>query len=71
MSIRGRLQKLEAAAGGLPCASCGLLPTGPGFIVYGKLEGPETCASCGRPLYFVVEVVERRTPPEPGTLTWP
>jgi hypothetical protein len=65
VSIRGRLQRLEVAAGGLPCASCGLLPTGPGFTVYGEPEGPQTCEACGRPLYFVIEVAG------PGVLSWP
>jgi hypothetical protein len=68
-----RVGRPDLGAGGLPCASCGLLPTGPGFVVYGKPEGLKTCASCGRPLHFVIEVSGPGTDrePGPGVLTWP
>jgi hypothetical protein len=56
---RSRLRRLEAKAQAQPCRECGLRPDGPGRIVYDHIpEGSEEyCPSCGRALWFIIEVV--------------
>jgi hypothetical protein len=61
--IKSRLRRIEVAARtGARCAGCGFAPASPGRIVYSdgpaRVDPSEQCASCGRRLWFVIEVVQ-------------
>jgi hypothetical protein len=74
---RSKLRQLEAKSRAQPCLECGLKPDGPGYIVYDhRPEGSEEyCPSCGRPLWFIIEVVRDGSGDEEdeggGALRWP
>ena len=72
---RGRLRRLEAKSRAQPCQECGLKPDGPGYIVYDhRPEGREEyCSSCGRALWFIIEVVRDVSGDDEGGggLRWP
>ena len=66
MTVKSRLERVEAAARGGRCERCGPYSDGPGRIALrddglpreGFPEDPEErCDSCGRPLLCVIEVV--------------
>jgi hypothetical protein len=56
------LSDYEAGRGELPCEGCGLPPSDPhGYVTYDVPEGepegePERCGTCGRRMWFVIEV---------------
>jgi len=58
--IRNRLRRAEASVRRGPCPECKLPPDGPGRIVLDHIsEGAEEfCLWCGRPLWFVIRVVQ-------------
>jgi len=61
--IKSRLRRVMAAARTeICCLACGFPPAASGRIVYDhRPEGSEeSCARCGRPLWFVIEVVKER-----------
>jgi hypothetical protein len=60
--LRSRLRRVEQRARGGSCPECGLSPNSPGRIVISDSEGfpdnpDEHCASCGRPLWCVIQIV--------------
>jgi hypothetical protein len=65
-AVKGRLSRLEGRMRGGRCSECGLVPDGPGYIVFiddgspaeGFPDDPdERCSRCGRWLWFVIKVV--------------
>jgi len=74
--IKSRLRRAEASArkgSAGRCQECGLLPYGPGRIVYDQIpEGVEEgCPVCGRRLWFVIEVGGTETSGGRGEPYWP
>ena len=66
MTVKSRLERVEAAARGGRCERCGLSEYSPGRIALRDDGSPregfpddpeERCDSCGRPLWCVIEIV--------------
>jgi rubrerythrin len=76
MGLNDRLRRLENRTEAKRCPECRLPPDDPGYIVIqdGKeSRQQEWCPECGRPKFFIIEVVEEdggaENPPEAAT--WP
>ena len=61
MTIRGRLERLEATIGRLrPCSECGASREGPIEVAFSDDEnpyhGPDRCPRCGRVLHMTFTI---------------